>query len=110
MAYKFYTISEICDWYSKFVDKNITPSLINHFIEKGIIKRLPNKRYSLSEINNLLLVKEDCDYIKNDNDKFIIKPNRYKLLEIYNNNNIQNENTKFKITKLEGNKLKLTKN
>lgn len=109
MNHRYFTIAEIYEWYKNNVDTKLSFSLLEHMINDGIITRLPNKRYLLTEVNGLLLQKEDCTYIKNSDGKFILKNNRKILLEKFEDQIPQKDNTKFKITKLEGNKLKLSK-
>ena len=71
MAYNFYTTLEICEWYDNNANIPLPLSFLEYMIDEKIITRLPNKRYSLSEINSILLQKEDCEYLKDKNGKFI---------------------------------------
>ena len=109
MAYRYYTMQEIIDWYEKNADHPLSQGLLEHMIDKGIITRLPNKHFSLQEINNFLLQKIDCDYIKDNNDKYLFKENRVILLDKFIPKQLPQEG-EYKLVRTEGNKLKLVKN
>lgn len=105
---KLYSINEIVKWYSLNVDTIITDDFLIYIITKGIIKPIETSLYSLSDINDFLLETFNGDFIKNQNDKFIFKNNRKIILDKFPKKEIKKAK-KFKITSLDGNKLKLIK-
>jgi hypothetical protein len=108
MNEKLYSINEIVKWYNLNVDTQITDDFLIFLITKGIIKPIETSLYSLNEVNNFLLKKYNNDLLKNDNNKFILKENRIQLLNKFPKKEIKKPK-KFKITSLDGNKMKLIK-
>lgn len=105
---KLYSINEIVKWYNLNVDTDITDDFLIYIITKGIIKPIETSLYSLNDINDFLLETFNGDLIKNENDKFIFKKNRKIILNKFPKKEIKKPK-KFKITSLDGNKLKLIK-
>ena len=65
--------------------------------------------YSLEDVNSFLLQKNsDNKYLKNENEKYVLKTNRKKIIEKYPKKETRKPK-KFKITTLDGNKMKLIK-
>lgn len=108
MEEKLYSINEIVNWYSKNVDTEISDDFLIYIIKKGVLKAKEISLYSLEDINNFLLKKVDNNFIKNDDDKFILKDNRRNIINKYPKKEVKKPK-KFKITSLDGNKLKLIK-
>lgn len=106
---KLYSINEIIRWYSKYVDTEISDDFLIYIINKGILTPREISLYSLEDVNSFLLQKiDDNKYLKNENDKYVLKYNRKKILEKYPKKEIRKPK-KFKITTLDGNKMKLIK-
>ena len=106
-------VDELIDWYMVNVNHNITKEFLNHIIDLGLIRNNGNK-YSLDELNSIMLQCHNDNYITNNNKEYLIKDNRLPLLK----GNIQKSiienskpkvNNKFIIEKLSNNKLKLKK-
>ncbi len=108
MEEKLYSINDIVKWYSKNVDTEISDDFLIYIINKGIIKPKEMSLYSLNELNDFLLQKIDNNYIKNSDRKYLLKDNRKSLIEKYPKKELKKPK-KFKITSLDGNKLKLIK-
>lgn len=105
---KLYSINEIIKWYSKYVDTELSDDFLIFIITKGIVKPIEMSLYSLNEINNFLLKKYNNELLKNNENKFILKENRKILLNKFPKKEIRKPK-KFKITSLDGNKMKLIK-
>lgn len=105
---KLYSINEIVSWYKRKCEIEISDDFIIYLINKGIIKQKEISQYSLEDVNAFLLETYDNAYVMNDEGKLKIKENRKKIIEKYpKKEDIKPK--KFKITALNGNKLKLIK-
>ena len=106
---KLYSINEIVKWYSKYVDTEISDDFLIYIINKGILQFKEMSLYSLEDVNSFLLQKNsDNKYLKNESDKYVLKDNRKKIIEKYPKKETRKPK-KFKITTLDGNKMKLIK-
>ena len=109
MSEKLYSINEIIKWYSKHVDTEISDDFLIYIINKNILKPKEMSLYSLEDVNSFLLQKtDDNNYLKNKDEKYILKENRKKILAKYPKKEVRKPK-KFKITTLDGNKMKLIK-
>lgn len=105
---KLYSINDLIKWYSNNTDTEISDDFLIYLINKGILQHKDISLYSLSELNEILLEKINNEFIKNNNDKFIVKENRKNIINKYPKKKVRTPK-RFKITTLEGNKLKLIK-
>jgi hypothetical protein len=108
MEEKLYSINEIVKWYTKNVDTEISDDFLIHIINKGILKQKEISLYSLNDVNDFLLEKNDNEFIHDENGKFCLKNNRKKIIDKFPKKEIRKPK-KFKIATLDGNKLKLIK-
>lgn len=108
MEEKLYSINEIVRWYSLNVDTEISDDFLIYIINKGVLKPKEISLYSLEELNDFLLKKIDNKYVENENGKYILKDNRKQIVLKYPKKETRKPK-KFKITTLDGNKLKLIK-
>lgn len=109
MEEKLYSINEIVKWYSKNVDFEISDDFLIHIINIGILKPKEMSLYSLDDVNSFLLQKNsDNNYLKNEDGKYVLKDNRKVIIEKYPKKETRKPK-KFKLTSLDGNKLKLIK-
>ena len=108
MTDKLYSINEIIKWYSANVDTEISDDFLIHIITKGLITPSEISLYSLDDVNEFLLEKYNDEFIKNSNNRYIFKENRKPILSKFPKKEIRKPK-KFKITSLDGNKMKLIK-
>ena len=105
---KTYSINEIVKWYDKYTDTPISDEFIIFIINKGIVKPIDIGEYSLDEINKFLLDSYEDNFIYDENGKYKVKDNRKEIIKKYPKKEMKKPK-KFKITSLNGNKLKLIK-
>jgi hypothetical protein len=121
----------ILDWYKKNVNIPLSNEFLDYIINIGLYTSKGHieydnqilEAYSLNELNDLMLKKYNNEFIKNDSNLLLLKENRIILLnnlKSSNNNKIvkvepinpivkEKDNKKFKITRINGGKLKLIK-
>lgn len=115
-------INDAIKWYKNNVDHEVNEPFIKHMIGLGIL----NDGINLELLNSFMLESDGDDYAKNNCGKYKMKPIRIPLVNsfitevkseplIYNKqkpetkkeNIIPNLNGKFKLQRVNGNKLKL---
>ena len=96
------SLNDIIEWYSTNSNAEVSKELITYIAQNNIIKDLTKH-----EIDELLLVKKNGEYVKK-NDKFIIKPNRIDFIKKINVSHTSKSN-KYKISFNKNNKPQLIK-
>lgn len=105
---KTYSINEIVKWYENNTDTIISDEFLIFLINKGIIKPIDVGEYSLGDINNFLLDSYEDKFVYDEKGKYKVKDNRKEIIKKYPKKEMKKPR-KFKITSLNGNKLKLIK-
>lgn len=102
---KYYSINEIASWFNLNSNHIVSSELIIYLISNNILSQEDKGLYSLEKVKELLLVKEFGQY-KVIGNKFVVKECRKAFIESFGE---KIEKAKYKITALNGKKLKLIK-
>lgn len=108
MREKLYTINEIIKWYDLNSNYQISDDFLIYIIKENVLNPIETSLYSLNDVNDLLLETYNSNFIKNDEGKYIVKENRKKVINKFPKKEVK-QPKKFKITSLDGNKMKLIK-
>ena len=104
-------IKEVIGWYEKMTDYPLSDKFIRHMVDVGII----GEDVDIDKLNSFLIERVSNKPVINENGKFKVKENRKRLIDSFDDKQVSNivqpkqqqSVTKFKIEKMNGNRLKL---
>lgn len=107
------TINEIVEWYKINVNHPINDDLLIYMVKSDMIKAVKPSLYNLEDVNRFLLEYYNNQLKIDENGKYIMKPNRIDNVRNFilkDETNLSSDTPrKYKLTTLNGNKLKLIK-
>lgn len=103
-------VNDVVEWYSKFVDTEISSSLVKHMLNVGIVSESDTL---IRDVNSFLLSFFGGEPLKKDG-RYVVKENRKALIESFKdepktNSSKNKQPIRFKLQKMGNNKLTLTK-